>query len=71
MWFTQSSHLAFSNYSRGANKELVKSDSAEVPGFPAEIMNKGQMVEPEGPHSIKNLGKDSFVAYRVEYKRAL
>lgn len=69
MWFTNSAHLIFSNYGTDANNHLIKTDSAELNGFPAEVINKGQNVDPEEPHSIKNIGTNTFIAYRVEYKK--
>ncbi|RYY53632.1 MAG: hypothetical protein EOO09_17380 [Chitinophagaceae bacterium] len=69
MWFTNSAHLVFYNYAADANNRLVKKDSAEINGFPAEMLNKGQQVDPEEPHSIRNAGSDTFIAYRVEYKK--
>ncbi|RYY60747.1 MAG: hypothetical protein EOO05_08805 [Chitinophagaceae bacterium] len=69
MWFTNSAHLFFYNYAADANNRLVKKDSTEINGFPAEILNKGQQVDPEEPHSIRNVGTDTFIAYRVEYKK--
>ncbi|WP_126973933.1 hypothetical protein [Gynurincola endophyticus] len=68
MWFTQSAHFIYYNYILDSNNQLVKNDSTEIKGFPAEILDKGQMVEPEHPHSIKNIGVDTFLAYRTEYK---
>jgi hypothetical protein len=68
MWFTQSAHFIYYNYILDSNNQLVKNDSTEIKGFPAEILDKGQMVEPEHPHSIKNIGVDTFLAYRIEYK---
>ena len=69
MWFTHSAHFIYYNYVTGANGRLMKKDSAEIKGFPPHVLNKGQMVEPEGPHSVKNIGKDTLMAYRVEYKK--
>ncbi|WEK36371.1 MAG: hypothetical protein P0Y53_02560 [Candidatus Pseudobacter hemicellulosilyticus] len=69
IWFTQSAHFIFYNYAVDANNHLVKKDSFEVNGFPEEVLNKGQMVDPEHPHSIKNIGTDTFMAYRIEYKK--
>lgn len=70
MWFTQSAHFIYYTYVTGTNNQLVKKDSVEVKGFPAEALNKGQMVDREAPHSIKNISTDTLMAYRVEYKKA-
>jgi hypothetical protein len=70
MWFTQSARFIYYTYVIGKNDQLVKKDSVEVKEFPAEALNKGQMVDREAPHSIKNVSKDTLMAYRVEYKKA-
>lgn len=54
------------NYQKGDNGRLVKSDSVLIKEMP---INLGQLIGPEGPTSITNLGSDSGVAYRVEFKR--
>jgi len=69
MWFTQSAHFIYYTYVMDSNNRLVKKDSVEVKGFPTEALNKGQMVGSEPPHSIKNIGADTLVAYRIEYKK--
>lgn len=69
MWFTQSAHFIYYNYLINTNNQLIKKDSTEIKGFPAEVLNKGQMVDPEGLHSVKNVGTDIFMAYRIEYKK--
>ena len=71
MWFTHSAHFIYYNYVKDKNGRLVKKDSTEVKGFPAEALNKGQAVDREGPHSIKNIGTDTLMAYRIEYKKDL
>lgn len=69
MWFTQSAHFIYYTYVTNSNNQLVKKDSVEVKGFPPETLNKGQMVDREAPHSIKNISNDTFIAYRIEYKK--
>jgi len=54
------------NYQKGDNGRLVKSDSLLIKEMP---INLGQLISPEGPTSITNLGSLSGVAYRVEFKR--
>lgn len=71
MWFTHSARFIYYNYVKDKNGRLVKKDSTKVKGFPAEALNKGQTVDREGPHSIKNIGTDTLMAYRIEYKRDL
>jgi hypothetical protein len=70
MWFTKSARFIYYNYVTGKNGLWVKKDSVEVKGFPNEALNKGQLVDREGPHSIKNISTDTLMAYRVEkYKK--
>ena len=69
MWFTQSAHFMYYTYATDKNGRLAKKDSFLVKGFPAEALNKGQMVDREHPHSIKNISTDTFMAYRIEYKK--
>ena len=54
------------NYKKGENGNLVKSDSVTINEMPVNI---GQLVDPEGPTSITNLGSEKGVAYRVEFKK--
>jgi len=32
-------------------------------------INIGQLIDPEGPTSITNLGSENGIAYRVEFKK--
>jgi len=54
------------NYKKGGNGNLVKSDSMVIKEMPVDI---GQLIGPEGPTSITNLGSENGIAYRVEFKR--
>jgi len=69
MWFTHSARFIYYTYGTGKSGRLVKKDSVEVKGFPDEALNKGQTVDREGPHSIKNISTDTLKAYRIEYKK--
>ena len=71
MWFTHSARFMYYTYLSGRNGRLTKKDSVEVKGFPAEALIKGQMVDREGPHSVKNISTDTLLAYRIEYKKSL
>lgn len=42
MWFTKSASFMFYNYELDANNQLIKKDSTEIKGFPAEALNKAQ-----------------------------
>ena len=54
------------NYKKDGNGNLVKSDSVIIKEMPVDL---GQMINPEGPTSITNLGSENGVAYRVEFKK--
>lgn len=54
------------NYKKDENGNLVKSDSILINEMPVDM---GQLIDPEEPTSIANLGSDSGVAYRVEFKK--
>jgi hypothetical protein len=56
------------NFKKDANGNLIKSDSLIINDMPVDM---GQLIDPEGPTSITNLGPDSGVAYRVEFKKDL
>ena len=53
------------NYKRDKSGNLIKSDSILIKEMPVDV---GQLVDPEGPTSITNLGSENGVAYRVEFK---
>ena len=53
-------------YKKDEKGNLVKADSMTINEMPVNI---GQMVDPEGPTSITNLGSDNGIAYRVELKK--
>ena len=54
------------NYKKDGNGKLVKSDSIIIKEMPVDM---GQLINPEGPTSITNLGSENGVAYRVEFKK--
>lgn len=54
------------NYKKDDKGNLVKSDSIIIKEMPVNI---GQLINPEGPTSITNLGSENGVAYRVEFKK--
>lgn len=54
------------NYKRDAAGKFAVVDSVTIPEMP---VNKGQLVDPEGPTSIENLSNDKGLAYRVEFKK--
>ncbi len=54
------------NYRKDENGNLIKTDSIIINEMPVDI---GQLMNPEGPTSITNLGSEDGVAYRVEFKK--
>ena len=54
------------NYKKDGNGNLIKSDSLIIKEMPVDI---GQLIKPEGPTSITNLGFENGVAYRIELKK--
>lgn len=54
------------NYKKNANGSLIRSDSLRINEMPVDI---GQLIKPEGPTSITNLGFENGVAYRIEFKK--
>ena len=56
------------NYKKDGNGNLIKSDSIKIKKMPVDI---GQLINPEGPTSITNLGSENGVAYRVDFKKNL
>lgn len=53
-------------YKKDTDGKLIKSDSVIIKEMPVDM---GQIVNPEGPTSITNLGSENGVAYRVEFKK--
>jgi len=54
------------SYKKTGNGNLIKADSLVIKEMPVNI---GQLISPEGPTSITNLGRDNGIAYRVEFKK--
>jgi quercetin dioxygenase-like cupin family protein len=67
IWVTKISPIIYKTYGLGNNKEftLVKEDTIYLK---PEELNKGFWENPEPPHSVENIGKDTFELYRIEYK---
>jgi hypothetical protein len=53
------------NFNRAGDGQLIKSDSLIVKEMPVDV---GQLIDPEGPTSITNMGSANGLAYRVEFK---
>lgn len=69
MWGTQSGYLTYYIYKYNPQHQLVKTDSIAVKPGGADELNKGELMEPEGPHAVKNTGTTIYAAYRIEYKK--
>ena len=70
MWFTQATPMTYYRYGLTNNNYVIQ-DSIEIPKMPLEVLNRGDVVDAEGPHAIKNLSKEEGIAYRVEFKKKL
>jgi hypothetical protein len=51
----------------GVGLHKVKTDTIDVK---TGELYKASWENPEPPHSVENIGKDTFQLYRIEYKKA-
>ena len=67
IWVTKTSPILYNTYDYGENNtlKLIKTDTINVK---PEELNKANWEKPEPPHSVENIGKDTFHLYRIEYK---
>ncbi len=67
VWVTKTSPIIYKTYGVLNNQELtlVKVDTIIIK---PEELNKASWENPEPPHSVENIGKDTFELYRIEYK---
>jgi len=64
-WAARSPAFTLYHYARGANNQLIQTDS-----FTARLpLNKANNWAPEAPHAVRNIGLDTLVLYRVEFKK--
>lgn len=67
MWITKPAvPCLIYQYNLDKNQKFVATDSLTIPHMETDI---GQLIEPEGPTGIKNLGKEDGIAYRIEFKK--
>jgi hypothetical protein len=68
VWGVMTSPIVYNTFGLDSNNKLtlVKKDTIIVK---PEELNKGIREYPEPPHSVQNIGKDTFRLYRIEYKR--
>ena len=69
VWVSMTSPILYHHYDldKDANLKKVKTDTIDVK---PEDMFKAFWEKPEPPHSVENVGKDTFQLYRIEYKKA-
>ena len=67
MWFSQATPMVYYIYDT-ADKNKIK-DSISIPQMPESALNVGGLVDPEGPHAVKNTGNRKGIAYRIEFKK--
>lgn len=67
IWIINTSPIVYNSFSFNANQKLTlqKKDTIRIS---TDKLNKGFWEQPEGPHSIENIGKNTFKLYRIEYK---
>jgi len=68
IWVTKTSPILYNTYDYGENNtlKLIKTDTINIK---PEELNKANWEKPEPPHSVENIGKDTFHLYRIEYKK--
>ena len=69
VWVSMTSPILYHHYSldNDTNLKKVKTDTIDIK---KEELFKGSWEKPEPPHSVENIGKDTFQLYRIEYKKA-
>jgi hypothetical protein len=68
VWVTMTSPILYHHYDLDNDVSLrkVKTDTIDVK---TEELFKASWEKPEPPHSVENIGKDTFQLYRIEYKQ--
>lgn len=69
VWVTMTSPILYHHYDldNGVGLHKVKTDTIDVK---TGELYKASWENPEPPHSVENIGKDTFQLYRIEYKKA-
>ncbi len=67
VWVVMTSPIVYNTFGMGSdnNLTLVKRDTIIIK---QEELNKASWENPEPPHSVENIGNDTFKLYRIEYK---
>lgn len=68
VWVVKSSPIVYTTFTKGKGNKLVpiKKDTIIIA---ADDLNKANWENPEPPHSVENIGTDTFKLYRIEYKK--
>ena len=66
LWFASYSPSVYTGYQLNAKNELEVSKTFDIPKLES---NTAMELEPEGAHTVKNVGKDVLRLYRLELKR--
>ena len=70
-WVVKSAPIEYSVFNTDKNNKLVKGKTEKLPSLPLDtLFDQTKFSDPETPHLVKNVGKENFEAYRVEYKKA-
>ncbi|MFC3559756.1 hypothetical protein [Pedobacter jamesrossensis] len=69
MWFTKATPMTYYQYNLSKSGKYEITDSIKIGLMPAEVLNHGEIVEPEKPHAVKNTGSETGIAYRIEFKK--
>jgi hypothetical protein len=67
IWVTKTSPIVYNTYTLDKNNNLVLAKKDTLIIKPEEL-NRGVWENPEPPHSVENIGRDTFELYRIEYK---
>ncbi|RYG01997.1 MAG: hypothetical protein EOO02_11510 [Chitinophagaceae bacterium] len=68
MWFSQATPMTYFKYNKPGATYAIE-DSFSIPRMPPAAINHGEALDPEGPHAIKNVGKENGIAFRIEFKK--
>ncbi|MET0243298.1 MAG: hypothetical protein ABW174_07510 [Flavitalea sp.] len=60
--------MTYFKYKANGTNYLIE-DSFQIPQMPPAALNHASPVDAEGPHAIRNSGKEQGIAYRVEFKK--
>lgn len=68
VWVTQTSPILYNVYDfdEQGRFKLVRTDTINIKN---DELFKGMTENPEPPHSVDNIGVDTFQLYRIEYKQ--